>query len=151
VVYSSGLLQGLAHSIAVIWLTQHAIARNAGHFQNGNWWDVWAWLAELLFEVGILGAIIGGFIFGLNLLITCRFFKINTNDAFSALRLNTYKNFLRICIKGNEMTIFPIGLDAVPSHDGWEANSNPGHGVPVFKPRTPLVSHLIERPIVIRT
>lgn len=151
VVYSSGLLQGLAHTIAVIWLTQNANSWNSGHFQNGNWCDVWVWLVALFIEVGIPGGIIGGFIFGLNLLITCRFFKINTNDAFSALRLNTYKNFLRICIKGNEMTIYPIGLDAVPSRAGWEANSDSGPGVPVFKPRTPLAPHLIEKPIVIKT
>jgi hypothetical protein len=150
VVYSSGLLQGLAHTVTVIWLTQDAINWNAEHLQNGDWWDVWLWAAALFVEVGILGGIIGGFIFGLNLLITCRFFKINTNDAFSALRLNTYKNFLRICIKDNQMTIYPIGLDAVPARDGWDANNNPAPGVPVFMPRTPLAPHLIEKPIVIK-
>jgi hypothetical protein len=150
VVYGSGFLQGLAHTLVVIWLTQHAIAWNAGHFQNGAWWDVWLWLTALLFEVGVPGGIIGGGIFGLNLLVTCRFFKINTNDAFSALRLDTYKNFLRIRIKGNEMTIYPIGLDAVPSRDGWAPNAKGTPG-PVLMPRAPLVPHLIEQPIIIQT
>jgi hypothetical protein len=74
---------------------------------------------------------------------------MNTNDAFSALRLDTYKNFLRIKIKDNEVTIYPLGLDAVPRRDDWVENRD-GNG-PIFVPPTPLAYHLIEPAIVVRT
>jgi hypothetical protein len=44
-------------------------------------------------------------------MITCRYFKMNYNDAFSAMRLDSYRNFSRIRIKGDEVTIYPVWLD----------------------------------------
>jgi hypothetical protein len=50
--------------------------------------------------------------FGLNLLITCRWFDMNHNDAFSAMRLDSYRHFLRMRFRPNgEIAIFPLGLD----------------------------------------
>ena len=111
--YASGFLQGLAHACAVILLAKGAAALNADLFVDERWYDVWLWLLALLVEVGILGGLIGAFLFGLNLLITCRWCTMNDNDAFSALRLDTYRNFLRIRIKGNEVAIYAIGLAAI--------------------------------------
>ena len=119
---------------------------NAGYFANGSPWDVWLWLLALGCEVGVPGGFIGAAIFGVNLLITCHLFRLNTNDAFSALRLETYKNFLRIKIVGDTVTIYPIGLDNVPKRSDWRAN--PSKDGPKFVPSSPLRYRLIEQPIV---
>ena len=151
--YISGILSGLAHALAVIALTHWAATLNAGYFMSGKWYEVWLWLGALLVEIGLPGALIGAFIFGLNLLVTCRWFKMNSNDAFSALRLNTYRHFLRIRIEGSQVTIFPIGIDQTPSRRDWEPNpdaSADSPNQPVFRPKQPLDPHLIEKPIVVR-
>jgi hypothetical protein len=152
IVYISSLLHGLAHACAVIALTGWFDAYNARHFPpTGQWYDVWRWFFPLFLEVGVVGGIVGAFLFGLNLLVTCRWFKMNTNDAFSALRLNTYRNFLRICIKSDkEVVIYPIGLDTIPSRNDWKENPKAEphkQDQPVFLPREPLDPHLIEQPI----
>jgi hypothetical protein len=144
-VYISGILQGLAHTYTLVKLTNHALFLNEGHFNGGGPWDVWLWLMSLAGEVGLPGGVIGAAIFGVNLLVTCRFFRLNTNDAFSALRLDTYKNFLRIKITGDEVTIYPIGLDKVPKRSEWTPSS--ASGGPLFDPPSPLRYHLIEKPI----
>lgn len=153
-IYVSGILQGLGHAYAVIFLTKVAGILNAGHFYTGQWYEGWLWLLAMLVEVGVPGGLIGGFFFGLNLLVTCRWFKMNDNDAFSALRLDTYRNFLRIRIKDNEVTIYPIGLDKIPARTEWRPNPKaaPGNSnEPVFLPTVELAPHLIERPIVVHT
>ena len=146
-IYSSGILQGFAHALAVFYLARHAANLNQSYFTSGAWYDLWFWLGWMLIEVGLPGAIIGATIFGLNLLITCRWCKMNTNDAFSALRLDSYKNFLRICIKDEEVTVFPIGLDAVPNRVEWKENND--QKGPIFVPpyRLQERAKLIEQPI----
>jgi hypothetical protein len=90
------------------------------------------------------GAVIGGTIFGLYLLVTCRYFKMNHNDAFSAMRLDSYRNFLRLRIQGDTVTIYPLGLDRVPRREDWRINAkwkerDPTE--PAYVPVTPLQPH----------
>jgi hypothetical protein len=122
------------------------------HFTlTGQWYSVWKWLGILLIEMGFVGFVVGSTIFGLNLLITCRNFRMNYNDAFSAFRLGRYKNFLRLRIVGDTLEIFAIGLQDVPKRHEWTANSKAAHGnpeEPVFVPTTPLSPHLIEKVVV---
>jgi hypothetical protein len=146
-IYISSIIHGLLHAFAVIWLTSLFWQFNGWLFPpSGPWYNVWLWLGLLLVEAGIVGGIIGSCLFGLNLLVTCRWFNLNHNDAFSSMRLDTYKNFLRIKIEGNQVTIYAIGLDKVPSRKQWRANA----GSPAFISSPPLQPHLIEKPIVLR-
>jgi len=113
----------------------------------------WPWFFALAFEIIPTGLLAGGFIFGLFLLITCRRFNMNHNDAFSAMRLNSYRHFLRLRITDDEVTIFPIGLDQAPKRDEWRINpdwtgQNPAE--PAYRPTNPLRPHLIEAPITVR-
>ena len=78
---------------------------------------------------------------------------MNHNDAFSAMRLDIYKNFLRIHIKDNEAIIYAVGVDAVPKRNSWRANEAAAPGKsdePVYLPPGPIAAHLIEKPIVVR-
>lgn len=114
-----------------------------------RWFDVWARLIRLLIEMGSVGFLIGSTLFGINLLITCRWMRMNRNDAFSALRLGRYNNFLRLRIDGDHVDVFAVGLDDVPHRDDWVANpncpaarNNPYE--PVFIDKNGLKPHLIE-------
>ena len=63
---------------------------------------------------------IAAFLFGLNLLVTCMWFNMNHNDAFSAMQLFDYRHFLRIRILGDTLTVYPVKL-AKPDFVGKDA------------------------------
>jgi hypothetical protein len=74
---------------------------------------------------------------GLYLLICLNRFREHANEAFSSLRIQDYKCFLRLCIDPDgKLTVFPIGLAKVP-HGGGK------------KDGTDLTPQLIEEPIKI--
>jgi hypothetical protein len=152
-IYLTGIVHGLLHAVAAIAITTFFIWFNARYFPlAGHWFDVWLWLALLLVEAGVIGGLVGSFLFGLNLLVTCACFDLNCNDAFSAMRLDSHRHFLRIRIKDNEVTIYAVGLDKVPSRVQWQGNpkwapDNPAE--PAYLPAQPLSPHLIERPVVV--
>ncbi len=123
------LLHAIAQFAAMFALTKLWIRLDSmlfGFHGNGPWW---AWLFEIGILMGVVGGAVAGLIFGINLMLTCRFAGINHNDAFSAMRLNSFRNFLRIRILGNQITVYPIGMDRVPERDEWidnpESASNP--------------------------
>ena len=102
--------------------------------------------ASLMF-VG--GYIAGPMIMGLYLLISLNGFKRHSNEAFSALKSQDYKNFLRMKIDQNgDLTIFPVGIRRVPRK--WKENEEGTPGarfVPDDQKATK--PELIEAPIVI--
>ncbi len=106
------------------------------------------------FEVVLIGGFAGGFIWGLYLLLASYFGALHYNDAFSAMRLDRYKHFLRLRITRNELSIYPIALDGVPSRNGWRFNRlsrTNDQDQSVIVPTDPLYPHLIEDgPVVIR-
>ncbi len=85
-----------------------------------------------------LAALVAGFasatVFGLYLLVSI-LFKRHWNEAFSSLHIRHYKNFLRLQIDEEGLTVYPIGLRRVPSSDLKTSQLEP---------------HLIEKPIQIR-
>jgi hypothetical protein len=118
---------------------------------QGEWYSAWKWLGILLLEMGFVGFLAGGAIFGLNMLVTCRWLRMNRNDAFSALRIGRFNNFLRLRIQGDKVEVFAIGLEDVPHRNDW--NENPdykaGHpDEPRWIPLDPLRPHLIEKVVV---
>jgi Calcineurin-like phosphoesterase len=145
----SSFIHAAAHFATVVYF-----ARWFAHWNDANvvladqCCSVWKWLAILLAEMGAVGFLVGSTLFGLNLLITCRWFRMSRNDAFSAFRLGRYNNFLRIRIKGEDMEVFAVGLGDVPKRDDWMENpkyvlGNPEQ--PLFIARSGLAPHLIER------
>lgn len=123
-------------------------AKTLSFSANGPWW---AWLLELTILMSAVGAPIAGFIFGLNLFLTCRYANMNHNDAFSAMRLSSFRNFLRIKLIGNQITIYPIGLDAVPQRKDWIDNpkSKSDGAASYFSAADGIKPILIEQPIVV--
>ncbi|MCB1474827.1 MAG: metallophosphoesterase [Rhodobiaceae bacterium] len=115
--------------------------------------EFWTWGFNSYFVASMLliGGIVAGTIFGSYLLFSCRLLAAHPNDAFSALSLDGYKNFLRFRISGNSITVFPIGLDTVPKRNLWKPN--PAHETDASQPEViadgGLTYRLIEEPIVI--
>lgn len=101
-------------------------------------------------ELTAVGAIFGGWLFGIYLYISSGRYNMNHNDAFSSMRLDSHRNFLRMRIKDDQVQIYPVGLTRIPGRDEWRLNSEGlGSPKPAYVPDTPLSPHLIEGPIVV--
>jgi hypothetical protein len=101
------------------------------------------WLPQtwtLILAVGVVGGVLSATLLGLYFLLSLNLFGKHWNEAFSALRIEDYKCFLRMRIGANgDLTIFPIGLKTVPREPRSGLLRNP-----------PLRPHLIEKPVLIR-
>jgi hypothetical protein len=95
------------------------------------------------------GYVLGSLLMGLYLFISLRFFRRHSNEAFSALHIPDYKNFVRMYIDHTgRLTIYPIGLRRVPR--SW-ANQGSNAQEPVYVPDSEykIDCELIEPPIMI--
>ena len=102
-------------------------------------------------ETVLIGGIIAGFLFGAYLYITSRWFDMNHNDAFSSMRRDSHRHFLRLRVKGDEVTVFPIGLTKVPKRHEWVVNtSKQGSPPPAYVPDPALAPHMIEPAVTVR-
>jgi hypothetical protein len=58
---------------------------------------------------------VGSFILGVYLFISIRVFGRHGNEAFSSLRIQDFKQWLRLCIDATgKLTIYAIAIDRVP-------------------------------------
>jgi len=104
----------------------------------------------------LVGGVLGAFVFGIYWVLTSILFGMHA-DAFSALGIRHYKNFLRMKFEADKLTIYPIALDKVPGRRMWRAwnkarypeDSNLAHR-PRIVPKKPLKPRLIEDPFEIR-
>ncbi len=64
-----------------------------------------------------VGSVVSMFVFGLYLLLALNHSKLrlHANGAFASLRIQDYKNFLRIRLSPTGLTVYPIGVRKVPS------------------------------------
>jgi len=73
----------------------------------------------------LLGAVAGSFILGVYLFVSVRIFGRHANEAFSALRIQDYKQWLRLRIDAaGALTIYAIGIERVPRR--WRATTRGG-------------------------
>jgi hypothetical protein len=105
-------------------------------------------LAALMIFIG--GYVVGSFIMGLYLLISMNVFGRHSNEAFSSLAIQDWKNFLGLHIdKSGDLTIYPIGIKRVPRR--WEPRGEGETGPElVSKDRRATAPELIEPPIVMK-
>ncbi|KTD19600.1 Uncharacterised protein [Legionella lansingensis] len=103
-------------------------------------------LTGVLIFIG--GWIIGSFIMGIYLLISLNVFGRHSNEAFSSLAIQDWKNFLRIKIEPTGVTIYPIGVRRVPRK--WKMR-DPNVTGPDLIPDDPKATtpELIEKPFKI--
>lgn len=138
----------------------HAAAHLAATFIIS--WQVSYWLSggrgldfgsigQLLEASGLIfagGWVVGSMIMGLYLFVSLNIFGRHHNDAFSALKIADYKNFLRLKIEDNgELVIFPVGVKKVIK---WWKRGNRSRGDAEWIPllvRPDNAPFLIEGPI----
>jgi hypothetical protein len=142
---------GAAH-VGAHWTAMFAIGWSAHALA------VWLAPAFTAARIGLLtvlvvagGWLAGSFLTGLYLLVSLNVFGRHSEEAFSSLRIQDYKNFLRLHVAPDgTLTIYPIKLPRVPRR--WRA-SNPEparHSPSRLVPDEPLDPALIESPIVLR-
>jgi hypothetical protein len=144
-------LGGVAHA-AAHWACMFAIGWGSlelALWLSPGWRSVRFTTVALLVAAG--GWIVGSVLMGLYLLISLNVFGRHSEEAFSALRIQDFKNFLRMHIAPDgTLTIYPIRIERVPRR--WrrrEAGEGPTPSRVV--PDDPLEPALIEDPVVIRT
>jgi hypothetical protein len=102
-------------------------------------------------EMIFIGGFLGAFLWGLYWVLTGCLFRMHAEDAFAALRIPNYRNFLRMKFEPDKVTIYPLGLDKIPRRDQWIDGkaAPPLPNNPQIALSRPLNVKLIEEPIVI--
>jgi hypothetical protein len=93
------------------------------------------------------GYLLGGLIMGVYLLGAITIFGCHGNEAFSSLRIEGYKNFLRLRLDARGLTVWALGLRRVPSASAWHwVDEGEGKGHYKLRPGVPEPSpELIDR------
>jgi hypothetical protein len=142
----AGTAHGLAHT-AACWALLTLIRQLAAVLGITQPLAAEAFMGTLMFGAGALA---GSFLMGVYLLVSLNLFGRHSNEAFSALRIEDYKNFLRLQIaKDGSLTIFPIGIERVPRR--WKATGSTSPYDAQLEPDDPASTtpHLIEPPVVV--
>lgn len=140
----AGAVHCAAHWTALFYIGWGAFDLSAELFGNGV-------LAALSTGLMIFsgGWIAGCIIIGLYLLVSINVFGRHSEEAFSALRIEDYKHFLRLRFgKDRSLTIYPIKVERVPRN--WRNRKGSDTSPSAVQPVEPLVAELIEPPIVLR-
>ncbi len=112
----AGVAHGLAHLTAIFFISWTSIfaAQSAGVPVEMSLRGLLGWYLLPALWIFIVGALAGAFIFGAYLLISLNVFGRHGDEAFASLGIEDWKNFLRIRITRDGLTIFPVGIDRVP-------------------------------------
>jgi hypothetical protein len=98
----------------------------------------------------LAGWVVGSFIMGIYLLVSLNVFGRHTNEAFSSLKIQDWKSFLRMKIDaGGNLTIYPIGIRRVPRTWTRRPQDSPGSEWTAADPDA-TEPELIEKPITIK-
>jgi hypothetical protein len=141
----AGAIHGLTHLTAVFflgWLGYLVSLRlSARYGVTGETMRNLVWFGSVLAVCGVGGYLIGSFIMGLYLFVSLHLFGRHDNEAFSAMKIEDYKNFLRMHIdKQGKLTIYPIKIETVARE--WDHVENDGNEF--YEPQVKLNPELIE-------
>jgi hypothetical protein len=140
-----GTLHGFAHVLSVFLIGWGAtyVGVSVLHWRFGS-------VRQLLLAgaiIFVLGWIVGSIVMGIYLTISLNFFGRHSNEAFSALACPDWKNFLRLRINADGLTIFPIGIRKVARK--WKPSGSTNGPAYVPNDSRATAPELIEQPISI--
>ncbi|MBK9156400.1 MAG: metallophosphoesterase [Chloracidobacterium sp.] len=151
--YIVGTLHSMAH-IAVILFGTAFVSASVVNLKS-----IPVFGDDLYFFALLLGMVLigfgGGFIWGSYLALASYCWGDEPNSAFSAMRLDNFRHFLRLKVEKDQLTIYPVGIDDAPKRSDWEMNENfdddnPHQDTPAILPKSGHVrQRMIEAPIVI--
>jgi len=142
---TAGAIHGITHLVAVFflgWLGYLlSLWINAKFGVTGETTRNLVWFGSVIAVCGLGGYLLGSFIMGLYLFVSLHIFGRHDNEAFSAMKIEDYKNFLRMHIdKQGNLTIYPIKIEKVARR--WDYIENNGNGF--YEPQVKLEPELIE-------
>jgi hypothetical protein len=92
--------------------------------------------------------VVGSFIMGVYLLISLNVFGRHSEEAFSSLKVQDHKHFLRLRIgRDGALTIYPVKIERVPRR--WRDRAARDDTPSFVVPDEPFTPGLIEPPVVI--
>ena len=110
-------------------------------------WEVADFFVQAII-VFVGGWLLGSLIMGLYLLVSLNIFGRHSEEAFSSMKIEDYKHFLRLHISGDgTLTIYPIAIGHTPRR--WRDRKLGEEGVSRVLPNEPFTPGLIEPPIVL--
>ena len=116
-----GAMHALAHLFSAL-----VLAWLAMRFTTGSLHMVYGDPLQLLLSGALVftaGGLVGGLVIGIYLLVSINLFGRHGNEAFSSLRGQDYKHWLRLHIDtAGELTIHALGIDRVPRR--WKADAD---------------------------
>jgi hypothetical protein len=138
---------GLVHAAAHV-LVLGAIGLAAVSIFKGVHGALFMILAAVF--VFVVGGLIGSVVFGVYLVSALAVLNRHVTETFSAFRYEGFKNFLRIQVRRDGITIYPIGIDKVCNT--WKPDPvNPDPEASHLKPAVgTIAARLIEEPIAVR-
>jgi len=106
--------------------------------------------AVLLVIMAVLGGFAGAAMVGLYLAVSCAVFNAHGNEAFSAMRLTGYKNFLRLHLDPRgDLTVYPLGVHR--ANKRWRLDPDNSDEASWLAPaERPPIAQLIEQPFTLR-
>ena len=163
---------GIAHlflGVALLWLFATI---NLGSLAGLPQADVEAWMDSpwqaLLFSAEMLasGFLLGGILTGLYLALSNALSDLHADESFSSLHIPDYKNFLRLHLGPEGVTVYPVAMDRAcrkwnlsPAANGvtssgwlrrvWNFNIAERQTAPWFSPAADIPVRLIEKPVLI--
>jgi len=95
----------------------------------------------------VLGAVVGSFILGVYLFVSIRMVGRHSNEAFSSLRIQDFKEWLRLRIDASgALTLYAIAIDRVPRR--WRAQQRNGEQTWVAIDSRATAPRLIDKVVV---
>jgi len=164
----AGPAHGVAHLLAIFLIGWAATRIPVAYFDpwyknqfpNATWFAhgfQYQSFLQLMFAgvfIVVVGWIVGSTVMGAYLYVSLNWFRRHSNETFSSLAIEGWKNFLRMKIDSKgQLTIYPIGLKTVPGK--WKRRSGParrpdGSRYSDYEPDgDTLAPILIEGPIVL--
>ena len=140
-----GFLHFLAHWNAIFLIGLVSGVMSQAVVPHG--WEVMDFFVQAII-VFVGGWLLGSLIMGLYLLVSLNIFGRHSEEAFSSMKIEDYKHFLRLHISGDgTLTIYPIAIGHTPRR--WRDRKPGEEGVSRVLPNEPFTPGLIEPPIVL--
>lgn len=77
--------------------------------------DVWSYYVSVFPYFWLLATPAAGAVFGSYLYVALNVFSAHYNEAFSSLRIASYKHFLRLHVRADgQLEVFVLGVDKMP-------------------------------------
>jgi hypothetical protein len=140
----AGLFHGSIHltaALAISAVTSHLLSEQAMNPVLERF------VGSLMTFVG--GYFIGATIMGIYLIISVVFFRRHGNEAFSSLKIEGYKNFVRMRLDADGLSVWAFGLKDVPTNADWvwtkgkdgRGRYEPAPGAPALLPT--VIDHFV--------